>query len=135
MSVRFEGLDAVTDGKLEGQDGAGNTVTVNKKLLIDPGAQISCIDASNASNFKYTVEGGSATGAGGGSMQIGSCITMKFNREKADGSGEEETSCHLRFAIINASYSILGMDQLEHTGTDVFLSPKRKIGKLSETPS
>ncbi len=130
MGVYFEGNRPFTDGRLKGKDKDGKDKTVNKKLLIDTGAAISAIDASNAKNFKYKVEGGSAKGAGGSSLQIGSCITMKFNRQKADKSGEEEVECHRRFALYKGSFSILGMDQLEETETDLFVSPKKKTGEL-----
>ena len=66
-----------TDGKLIGEDAQGNRLVVNKRFLIDTGAQISAIDEDNTRLFrKSRVIGAGASGAGGEPLVIYDGITI-----------------------------------------------------------
>jgi hypothetical protein len=124
-----------TDGKLIGEDLRGNPIVVDKRFLIDSGAQISAIDENNARLFKKTrLTGAGASGAGGEGLGVYACVTMQFSRTTADGSGEEEVTCHLPFAVVRRAYCILGVDQLDATKTDFTFSSAKGRGELRADP-
>ncbi len=50
----------------------------------------------------------------------------------ADGSSEEEVSCHFPFAVVQCPYCILGVDQLSATRTSSTFSPTKGKGDLSD---
>lgn len=124
-----------TDGKLIGEDLRGNPIVVDKRFLIDTGAQISAIDEDNARLFKkIRLSAAVAQGAGGEDLDIYECVTMQFPRTTADGSGEEEVTCHLPFAVVRRAYCILGVDQLGATKTDFTFSSAKGTGELKADP-
>lgn len=141
MTVYYEGGRPYTDGELTGTDDSGNPVTRPKKFLIDTGAAISAIDLDNAKAFKLHVEGGSATGAGGGAMQVVSGVTMRFKRRPRSpgpddppaGETEEWVDCSVACAVLkHGGYSIIGQDQRRSTGTILYDDPEHSHGQLGK---
>lgn len=124
-----------TNGKLIGEDVRGNPLVVNTLFLIDTGAQISALDENTAWLFKKKHRAGlEASGTEDEGLNISEGVTMQFSRLTADGSGEEEVSCHLSFAIVRRPYCILGVDQLGATKTDLTFSPAKRMGELRADP-
>jgi hypothetical protein len=124
-----------TDGKLIGEDLQGNPLVMDKQFLIDSGARISAIDEDNARLFrKSRLSMVVASGVGGEGLDVYECVTMQFSRTTADGSGEEEVTCHLPFAVVRRPYCILGVDQLSATKTDFTFSPAKSVGELKADP-
>ena len=124
-----------TDGKLIGEDAQGNPLVVDKLFLIDSGAQISAIDENISRLFKKRpLAMVSASGAGGEVLNVYEGVTMQFPRITADGSGEEEVSCHLPFTLVQRFYCILGVDQLGATKTRLTFSPAKGMGELRADP-
>lgn len=141
MTVYYEGGRPYTDGELSGTDDSGNPVTRPKKFLIDSGAAISAIDEDNAKAFKLTVEGGSASGAAGGAMQIVTGVTMRFKRrphspgpdDPPPTETEEWVNCAVRCAVLkHGGYSILGQDQRTSTSTILYDDPAHSHGQLGK---
>ncbi len=117
--TKMSGKRPYTYGELRAAKVGGGTVSIGKWFMVDSGAQISVVDASNIAALKAAggvvapgVGAGStgASGAGGGVLGSAYGITMVFS------VGGQARKCDLKVAVnTGKTYSIIGADQQANT--------------------